>query len=100
MQASLQQNPGSSQFEHLVDLCVDGFEWKNVAVFCAQWPVKRAKRTILGAEIGVIDITVDLIGDDARIIFLQPHLLGGHTDPDQIIGLEHVERLLFADSHD
>jgi hypothetical protein len=30
---------------------------------------------------------------------LNPQLMGGHADTDEIIGLEHFERLLFSDCH-
>ena len=96
MQAALQEDAGAAQLEHLVNFFVNGFEGEDVTVFRAEGAVKRAKRTILGAEICVIDVAVDLVGDHAWIVFLQAHLVRGHADAQQVIGFQHVQRFLFG----
>ncbi len=99
MQTALKQNPGAAKFEHFFDLRVDGFERQNVAILRAKRAVECAKRAVFRAEIRVVDVAVDLIGGDARIVFLHSQLMRGHADADEIIGLEHFERLLFSNSH-
>ena len=99
MQAALQQHAGAAQLQHLVDFFVDRFEREDVAVLRSQRAVKRAERTILGAKIGVIDVAVDLIGDHARIVFGQAHLVRGHANAQQVIGFQHLQRFLFRQAH-
>ena len=100
MEAALKEDAGAAKFEHLVDLGVDFFEGQDVAVFGAERAVEGAERTVFGAEVRVVNVAVDLIGDDAGIVLFQAKLMRGHADSDEIIGLEHVEGLLFVDSHD
>src|SRR6266852_7772323 len=100
MQAALQQNPSAPERKHLVDLPVDLLEWEDVAVFRAERPVKSTEGTVLRAEIRVIDITIDLVSGDARIVLLQAQLLSFHADADEVIGPEHIESLLFRQCQD
>ena len=44
------------------------------------------------AEVGVVDVAVDLVGHDARIGFLAAHFHGRHADAHQVIGAKQVER--------
>ena len=99
VQPALQQDTCAAELEHLFDLLVDILERKYVAVFRAERPVKRTERTIFRAEIRVVDIAVDLVRDDPRIILLQTHLMRGHADAHEVVGLQHVERFLFGQSH-
>src|SRR5712692_5772475 len=70
MQAALEQNSCSSQFQHLIDFFVNFLERQYVAVLCPQGTVERAKGAVFGAEIRVIDVAVDLVSNDTRIVFL------------------------------
>ncbi len=99
MQAALQQNAGAAQLQHLFNFFVDGFKGEDVAVFGAERPVKGAEGTILGAEVGVIDVAIDLVSDHARIVLRQAHLVRLHADADEVVGFEHLDRLLFGQSH-
>jgi len=76
-----------------------GFKGQDVAVFGAQRPVKGAERAILGAEVGVIDVAIDLVSDHARVVLRQAHLMRLHPDVDQVVGFEHLDRLLFGQAH-
>src|ERR1700731_1945023 len=99
MQPALEQNSGAAEFQHFVDFLVNLLERKDVAVLGAERPVEGAKRTILGAEIRVVDVAVGLVGDHAWVVFLQAHLVRGHAEAHEVIGFEHVESLLFCQSH-
>src|SRR5260221_2554952 len=99
MQAALQENAGAAKFQHPFDFFVDGFKREDVAVFGAERPVKGAERTILGAEVGVVNVAIDLVGDHARVVLRQAHLVRLHADADQVVGFEHLDRLLFCQSH-
>src|SRR5260370_8112099 len=99
MQTALKQNSGAAELQHLVDFLVDFLEGKNVAILGAERPVKRAEGTILRAEIRVVDVAVDLIGHNARVVFLQAHLMRGHAEAHEIIGFEQIQSLLFRQCH-
>jgi hypothetical protein len=99
MQAALKQNAVAAELEHLLDLLENFLEAEDVAVFCANGAVESAERAILGAEICVINVAVDLVGGDARVVLFQADLVSGHADADEVIGFEHVEGLLFGQCH-
>ncbi len=100
MQAALKKNAVAAKFQHLFDFFENFLEAKDVAVLCPKGTVERAERTILGAEIGVVDVAIDLVGGDARVVLFKAELVRGHADTDQVIGFEHVERLLFGQCHE
>ena len=97
MQASLHQHASTTKFNGLVDLLVNRVEVQNVPFLGRrpfQWPVKRAEGAILGAEVGVIDVAIDDVGDNALGMELAAQRISLHADADQIIGLKHLQRLL------
>ncbi len=100
MQAALKKNSITAEFEHLFDLLENFLEAEDVAVFGADGTIERAEGAIFGAEIGVIDVAVDLIGGDARVVLFQAELMSGHPDTDKVIGFEHIESLLFGQWHE
>jgi len=51
-------------------------------------------------KICVVDVAVDLVGDDAGIVFFQAHLMRGHAEAHEVIGFEHFQSLLFRQSQD
>src|SRR5689334_14903946 len=95
MQAALQQDPRAAESLHRVDLSADFLKGQDVAVFRAERAIARAKRAVFRAKIRVVDVAVDLVGHDARIVFLQARLVRGHSEADEVIGFKHFERLLF-----
>src|SRR5579872_1083251 len=99
MQAALEQHAGAAELEHLLDLFVNFFERQDIALFVSNGAVKRAKRTIFGAKIGVIDVAIDLVGGHARVVLLHAEGVRLHPDPEQIVGFEHLDGLLFRQSH-
>ncbi len=100
MQPALEQNPSAAEIQHFVNFLVDVLEGKDVAVLGAERAVERAEGAIFGAEIGVVDVAVDLVSDDAGVVFLQARLMRGHAEADEVIGFEHVKCLLFRQCQD
>ena len=94
MQSALHQHPRAAQRNHLLDLRVNIFERQDVPVLGPQRPVERAERAILGAEIGVVDVPVDLVGSHARISLPPPHFVSRHPDPNQVMRLKHLQCFL------
>src|SRR5712672_70830 len=80
MQAALKKNAVAAEFEHLFDLLENFLEAENVAVLGADGSVERAEGTVFGAEIGVVDVAIDLVGGDARIVLCEAELVRGHAD--------------------
>ena len=99
VQPALEQDARAAHLDHFLNFFVDGFERQDVAVFRAQRAVERAERAIFRAEIRVIDVAVNLVGRNARVRLLAAHFVRGHSDADQVIGIEKIERFLWCQSH-
>src|SRR3954451_10306007 len=68
MKAALHEHPRTAKFDGLADLVVDGVEVEDVAVFgggSLQGAVEGAEGAVLGAEVRVVNIPVDNVGDNA-----------------------------------
>jgi len=100
MQAALEQDAVAAELEHLFDLAVNFLEGKDVALFRADRAIERAEGTILRAEVRVIDVAVDLVGGDARVVFLHAQLMRFHADAEQVIRFQHFQGLLFGQCHE
>src|SRR5581483_9210317 len=102
MQAALHQHARAAEFHRLADLLVDGLEIEDVPFFRRrpfQRPVEGAKSTVLGAEVRVVDVAVNNVGDHALGMQLAALRVGFHADPDQVIGMEHLQSLLSCQGH-
>src|ERR1700722_3229063 len=102
MQTALHQYSGASEFDGLADLFVDGIELEDVALFrCRpfQGTVEGAEGAVLGTKIRVVNIAVDDVGDRTFGMKPAPDRVGFHSDADQVIGLEHLQGLLFRERH-
>src|SRR5258708_8690442 len=99
MQPALQQDAGTSELDHLLNLFINRLEREQVTFLRSQRTIKSAERAVFGAEIGVIDVAVDLVRGYAWIGFLAAHFHRRHPDPYQVIGAKQVERFLLRYSH-
>jgi len=102
MQPSLHQHAGAAEFDGFTNLVVDGVEIEDVAFLCSralQRTIKRAEGAVLGAEVGVVDVAVDDVGDHAFRVQATANGVGFHAYADQVIGVEHLESLHFAQGH-
>src|SRR6266478_5963710 len=99
MQSALEQNSGAAELQHFVDFLVDLLEGQNVAILGPERAVERAEGAILRAEIRVVDVAVDLIGYNTWVVFLEAHLVRGHSDAYEVIGFKHLQGFLFGQSH-
>src|SRR3981189_1488216 len=83
MQPALHQHARSSEFDRFSDLLVDGVEVEDVAFLSGgslQGTVKRAEGAILRAEVRVINVAIDDVGDHALRVQLPAHRIRFHTD--------------------
>ena len=102
MQAALQQHAGAAQLDRLAHLVVDGVEVEDVALgrqLALQRPVEGAEGAVLGAEVGVVNVAVDDVGDHALGMQAAAHRVGLHTDADQVIGAKQLQRFSFGQGH-
>ena len=97
VQAALHEHAGAAQVEGLLDLVEDGLLRQHVAFGVAHGAVEGAEAAILGAEVGVVDVAVDDVGDDALGMPLAAHGVGLHADADEVVGMEQVEGFCASD---
>ena len=99
MQTALQQDAGAAQLDGLAHLVVNGLEVEDVAFFgqlAFERTIEGAEGAVLGAEVGVVDVAVDDVGDHTVGMQLAAHRIGFHTDSDQIVGAVHLQRFSFG----
>ena len=102
MQAALQQHAGAAQLDRLAHLVVNGVEVEDVSLrrqLALQRPIERAEGAVLGAEVGVVDVAVDDVGDHAFGMQAAAHRVGLHADADQVIGAKQLQRFSFGQGH-
>ena len=75
----------------LLNLVEDDLARQDVAFLMAHRPVEGAEAAVFGAEVGVVDVAVDDVGDDAIGMMLPANGVGLHADADQVVGLEHID---------
>ena len=102
MQAALQQHAGAAQLDRLAHLVVNGVEVEDVSLLrqlALERAIEGAEGAVLGAEVGVVDVAVDDVGDHAVGMQAAAHRVGFHPDADQVIGAIHLERFSFGQGH-
>ena len=107
MKAPLHQHAGATHLLGLGDLLVDFLEGENVAFvgawdvfsFFGQRAVERAEGAVLGAEVGVVDVAIDDVGDYALGVEAAAHGVGLEAQADEVRGVEMVESLLACQRH-
>ena len=99
VQSALHEDPRPAEIERLLDLFEDHFVRVEIPFSVAHRPVERAKAAVFRAEVRVIDVPVDDIGNDAVRMMFTPHRIRFHADADQIVGTEHLYGLLFGEGH-
>src|SRR5205814_8691081 len=100
MKSALHQDTGAAQRQGFVDFPADGLERLNVTLGRADGPVESTERAVLRADVCVVDIAVDLVGDDVTGMQPLAKRVSFHGDADQVIGAKHVERLGISQAHD
>src|SRR5438445_2071327 len=102
MQAALHQHACAAKFDGFANLVVDRFEIEDVPLFSfgsLQWTIKRAERAVFGAEVRVINVAIDDVGDHALGMQIAAQGVGLHADADQIIGANQTDSLYFGEGH-
>ena len=107
MKAALHEDAGAAHLLGFGDLLVDLFEVEDVA-FVGAWDVfsffgeravEGAEGAVLGAEVGVVDVAIDDVGDHALGVEAAAHGVGLESQADEVRGVEVVESLLAGQRH-
>src|SRR3989442_14503731 len=102
MQTALHQHACASEFDGFANLVVDRFQIQDVSLFgfgAFQWTIERTESAVFGAEVRVINVAIDDVGDHALGMQLAAQGVGFHTDADQIIGAKQIDSLYFGEGH-
>src|SRR5580692_5992857 len=102
MQSALHQHARAAEFDGLANFLVDSVQVENVAFLSSrsfQRTIEGAEGAIFRAEIRVVDVAVDDVGNGSLRMQLAAHRIRFHADPDQIIGAKHLQSLLLGQRH-
>src|ERR1700757_1803588 len=107
MKTALHQHTRAAHLHRLSNLFVDLFKVEDVALRgtrirfsgSGQRPIEGAEGAVLGAEVGVVDVAIDDVGDHAFRVQLAAHSVRFKSQADEVRGVEVVERLLAGQSH-
>ena len=108
MKAALHEDAGAAHLQGFGDLLVDFFEREDVALvgagnvfaFFGERAVEGAEGAVLGAEVGVVDVAIDDVGDDALGVEAAADGVGLEAQPDEVRGVEVIEGLLAGQRHE
>src|ERR1700722_16668174 len=90
VQTALHQDACAAQVDRLLDFVEDHFLGMNVPFGVPHGPVERAEAAVFSAEIGVINVAIDDIADDAMRMKLAAHGIGRRADADQVVALKQI----------
>ena len=93
VKAALHEDSRAAQGERFIDLLEDRLERLDVSFRRTHGPIEGAKRAVLRADIGVVDVAVNDVGDHAFRMQALAHGVRLEAEAEQIVGLQHVERL-------
>src|SRR5262249_31162218 len=102
MQPALHQHAGAADLHGLANLLVDRVKVQHIALGASRTfdrRVEGAESAVLGAEIRVINVAVDDVGDHTFRMQLAAYGIRLHADPDQIVRAEHLQGLGFGQGH-
>ena len=100
--AALHQHAGTAHLLGLCDFLADGLEVEDVAFLRArafERPVESAKGAVLSAEVGVVDVAIDDVGDYAFGVEAAAHGIRFKAQADEVGGVEMVKSLLACQRH-
>ena len=88
MQAALHQHTGAAKRDRLVDLLANFLERADVSVRRARATIESAEGTDNVADVGVVDVAVDDVGDDVCRMPALANFVGGRADAGDVMRLK------------
>src|SRR5260221_10745983 len=92
----MHQDSGAAQVEGLLDLVVDSVLRQDVALSRFHGLVEIAERAVLSAIVSVVDVAINLVGDDALGMQLAPHGIRRQAEPGEVVAGKHFHGLVVA----
>src|SRR5262249_52910392 len=84
MQASLHQHAGAAEGDRFVDLFADFVYCAHIGIRCARSPVEGAERADDVADVRIVDIAVDDVGDDVFGVTAPANLVRRRADTGNV----------------
>ena len=103
MQTALHQHTRAAKLDRLANFLVNSIEVEDVSflrLWPLQWTIKRAECAIFSAEIRVINIAINDVGDHAFGMQCAANSVGFHADADEIVGAVEIEGLGVGQGHE
>ena len=98
VQAALHQDAGPAKRNRLVYLLINFVERADVGFRVARSAIERAESADDVADVRIIDVAVDDVGDDAFWMASPANLVGGQAYPHEIIRLKQTGAILCRQS--
>ena len=90
MHTALHENAGAVERQGLFDLLADLLERQKVSFLVARFAIERAKSAPVDADVGVVDVAIDVVARGVRIVEAVAHFFGSQTEVDQITVQEQL----------
>ena len=88
MQTTLHQDTGTAEGNGLVDLFANLIEGANIRVRRPGPPVKSTEGADYVADVRIVDIAIDDVGDDVIRMLAPANLIGRRRDAGDIVGFK------------
>ena len=85
MQSTLHQYAGTTESDGLIDFDANLVQGSNVSIGCTGSAVEGTERTNNVADVGVIDIAIDDVGNNIGRMFSLADLVSGRADAGDIM---------------
>src|SRR5436305_6396555 len=98
MDAALHEDARAVERQRLLHLAADLLERQQVALRVPRLAVEGAEPALVDADVRVIDVAVDVVRGDRRIVEAVAHLVGGQTQVEQVAFDEQRMRIASRDA--
>ena len=94
VQPALHQDARAAERNGFIDLRADFFEAANVGVGCARATVERAKGPDDLADVRLVDVAIDDVGDDVLRVTPRAYLIGSGSHACDVVRFEQGPALV------
>lgn len=98
MEAALHQYAGTAEVDGFLNFFEDRFVREDVTFRGIHRTVEVAEGAIFCTEVGVVDIAIDDVADDAVWVKVFTDRISGHSERDEVVGMKKVQGLLTVDT--
>src|SRR5207237_4151491 len=96
---AVEKNSGPSQIDRLLDFLADLIEGQDVGVGILRGrTVERAELATVDADVCIVDVAVDDVGRDLRVVLPVADLVGRGAESEEISLLEQRDRVGLGDA--